>query len=644
MLVVNFCSLVIIIRDLFLTRFKILAEVLKEYAQGDLIFQEGDLSKAAYLIVKGQIELTKKGFAEPFAVMSGGELIGEIGIIDGKPYNCSAVAKGKVILEEFSRERLKKLMENDQDFALTVIKNLVKIIRETDHKLIAKQLSNIMPIDSPVSHKASKLAKIKDFPVPAVSQKNQPEVQLFNIKTNKSLFNWIFNQKSSGIINLYLPPVKGSSDNQIREQLIIFLETIKGCQAHSLGKTAQDENLTALLFKREGDLLINCEINSEQNVVVLSFITPKANFNTYGIMLHNFFKFYLPIKADEKKFNLLKTIILGMIVAGNEIQGDLISKSLLTLIKETKDLGLTTYNFLSSSSNAHNLICFGISSFNLYDLTKDYQWLNLAVMAFKKALIIEQNHQELIFIANLLLAQAFTKPVPKDGLQDNNMAIAVNHYKQAKKALHLSKDAEKIAIIESQISFISSALGMVNGKEDELLDAIESAQAALKYFSLAKDLTKWSVIANNMAQTMQFYGNLYKNVKYINDSIETFNTILKTRDQKQMPLSWAETKNNLASSYFLLGKYTNGNEHFQKAADFFEEATIIYKTHKQEKKANISLRNHNLAMRACETTFDKALDRNVRWRLELEKSDEPKENLINSNDEEWQKEILSLNS
>ena len=105
------------------------------------MFEEGEQGKEAYLIVDGVIEIsrTHNGKTQHLAMLSKGEILGEMSLIDNQPRMASAKAvvatKLMCISEKNLHERLAKLAQNDQvlHFLLkTVVRRLRGLARNTE--------------------------------------------------------------------------------------------------------------------------------------------------------------------------------------------------------------------------------------------------------------------------------------------------------------------------------------------------------------------------------------------------------------------------------------------------------------------------------------------------------------------------------
>lgn len=103
-------------------------------AEGDVLFEEGEQGKEAYLIVDGILEVsrTHNGKTQHLAMLSKGEIIGEMSLIDHQPRMASAKAvvatKLVCISDQDLQGRLGNLAKNDQVLHF-LLKTLVRRLR-----------------------------------------------------------------------------------------------------------------------------------------------------------------------------------------------------------------------------------------------------------------------------------------------------------------------------------------------------------------------------------------------------------------------------------------------------------------------------------------------------------------------------------
>ncbi|MEO5357689.1 MAG: cyclic nucleotide-binding domain-containing protein [Nitrospirae bacterium YQR-1] len=99
----------------------------RKYAEGDLIFDEGQVGDRFYVIVDGVISISKrigKKREETLARLKRGSCFGEMAILDGQPRSARAKAFDDVVLLEFD----KRIMEGYDDIiTLKLFKKLAHV-------------------------------------------------------------------------------------------------------------------------------------------------------------------------------------------------------------------------------------------------------------------------------------------------------------------------------------------------------------------------------------------------------------------------------------------------------------------------------------------------------------------------------------
>ncbi len=110
----------------------------QNFKAGDAIFQEGEASEAAYLIVSGEVRIVK-GYETPeakeLAVVGAGEYIGEMGAIDNQPRSASALAVGAVVCAPVRPDEFMEMLRRNPDEAIDLLKILFQRLREANRRL-----------------------------------------------------------------------------------------------------------------------------------------------------------------------------------------------------------------------------------------------------------------------------------------------------------------------------------------------------------------------------------------------------------------------------------------------------------------------------------------------------------------------------
>ncbi|MBI5848946.1 MAG: cyclic nucleotide-binding domain-containing protein [Nitrospirae bacterium] len=102
----------------------------KEYEAGELIFSEGEIGKALYIILEGSVALTKKGKEAPLvlAELQAGSYFGELALIDQMPRFATASAQEKTILLIMYKSYFDDLIKGSAAISSRVLLNLVELL------------------------------------------------------------------------------------------------------------------------------------------------------------------------------------------------------------------------------------------------------------------------------------------------------------------------------------------------------------------------------------------------------------------------------------------------------------------------------------------------------------------------------------
>jgi CRP/FNR family transcriptional regulator, cyclic AMP receptor protein len=108
------------------------------FADGAVIFREGEVSDAAYLLVSGVVKIVMHfGTAQEktIALVGKGEYFGEMGAIDSSPRSATAVAKGEVDCAAVSPEEFMDTLTTQPTEAIELLKVLFERLRRADRRI-----------------------------------------------------------------------------------------------------------------------------------------------------------------------------------------------------------------------------------------------------------------------------------------------------------------------------------------------------------------------------------------------------------------------------------------------------------------------------------------------------------------------------
>ena len=111
---------------------------------GEVIFEEGKEGNQFYLILKGEVRISKMipGVGEEaLVVLKKGSYFGEMSLIDNQPRSAHAIANKASELMVIEREDFEKLLSQDKDLAYkllwTFLRTLSRRLRETNDKIMS---------------------------------------------------------------------------------------------------------------------------------------------------------------------------------------------------------------------------------------------------------------------------------------------------------------------------------------------------------------------------------------------------------------------------------------------------------------------------------------------------------------------------
>lgn len=111
---------------------------IKQYHSEQLIFSEGEVGDAWYVIYDGQVSVnTHKPFQQErtVAVLSKQSIFGEMAILDEGPRSASVVASTDSILLRFPRARFERLLEESKIGAYKLVYGMASVLAERQREI-----------------------------------------------------------------------------------------------------------------------------------------------------------------------------------------------------------------------------------------------------------------------------------------------------------------------------------------------------------------------------------------------------------------------------------------------------------------------------------------------------------------------------
>jgi signal transduction histidine kinase len=122
---------------------------------GDILFEEGNIGKHAYVIREGQIEIFTRfaGRKVPLAVRHEGEVIGEISLLEATPRTASGQAVTDSSLIAIGHHLLDELLDTSPSVARTMLKTIIMRLQSSEATLLqSKKMAQLGTFTAGIAH------------------------------------------------------------------------------------------------------------------------------------------------------------------------------------------------------------------------------------------------------------------------------------------------------------------------------------------------------------------------------------------------------------------------------------------------------------------------------------------------------------
>jgi len=113
-----------------------------ELAAGDELFREGDAGDGVYLIVSGEVEVSKRtrGGERSLARLGAGSVLGEMSLLTAEPRSASARAIAPVSVLRLAAPRFREMLDAGAGAALKIVAGIAEVLAQrlaaTNAKLV----------------------------------------------------------------------------------------------------------------------------------------------------------------------------------------------------------------------------------------------------------------------------------------------------------------------------------------------------------------------------------------------------------------------------------------------------------------------------------------------------------------------------
>jgi CRP-like cAMP-binding protein len=96
----------------------------KLFRPGERVFNKGDVSHEAYVVMRGQIDIILEENGKPVASLTNGQILGEMAFLDTSPRIALAVASQASIVLVIQRSAFNDLAQHEPHLGMVVMRNI----------------------------------------------------------------------------------------------------------------------------------------------------------------------------------------------------------------------------------------------------------------------------------------------------------------------------------------------------------------------------------------------------------------------------------------------------------------------------------------------------------------------------------------
>jgi len=117
----------------------------RTYAEGEVVFKEGDIGEEMFIVQSGQVKIVKQvNQAEKIlVVLSEGDFFGEMAVIDKEPRSATAIAITGLKCIVLNQEVFESTMQSNLHIVKKILRNMSQRLREAN-----KQIANLLLKDN----------------------------------------------------------------------------------------------------------------------------------------------------------------------------------------------------------------------------------------------------------------------------------------------------------------------------------------------------------------------------------------------------------------------------------------------------------------------------------------------------------------
>lgn len=578
----------------------------RKFRDGEIIFREGDASQSAFVLLSGEVVLTKKGARGDIqlATLGAGEMFGEMGVLDGSIRSATARAKGSVSVRVIPRDDFIDSVKTRPEAALTVMGKLVERLRAADEMLARGAKSDDDLTATPVQS-----------PAP--------------VSARRGLFDrlWAMTKRERPPrLEVRIARLTGDADRHHTRYLVRALSRRPAIHVRML-----DESLTppasseavpahlaeiaggarAWLRKANADLLVWGKAPTSGTTLELRFIPAEPEDETLPGAFGLGTRLNLPADFPAALGDVLAAVVLA---AGSkrERSDPVLVKALTEAVKANLPMIQEMPADLSRGERAAVTLCLAnAAAIVAVAGTADMHYV--AVHGYRKSLHLAKRDDGPLDWAMIQRNLGVMLQLLADRQEDPKLLTeAADCFRAAMEVLTRAAYPLPWATSQHRLGKVYYRQDLLAGDTELIKRALACFQAALQVINRAERPLLWAEVMNDFAQAALLLGELLPSREALERAVAAARAALEVRVGDASLLPWAASQNTLGSALFLLGKQTRDKAMLMGAVDAFRQAEEVYRRQNVARMVTVTEKNLSRAAEVLEAVAPSRLPR-MRW-------------------------------
>lgn len=626
---------------------------IRTLGDGEVVFRQNEPSDFACLIDSGEVEVfTESEEGEiTIALLGPGEMLGEMGVIDGRPRSASARAKGPVTIRSFPARDFLQQISIDPKFASDIMAVLVSRLRRTTASVEASPRSRATqpegrpgavsgiqeqsettemspapaanpgghagspgpkvqaPVSNPPEKKTAKLVlgkpapalkKLEVSPDAAVGGPQRADRPIGSEESDAA-------NLTGNLPRVLIGPLLGDPQGICFEALQTWLDradsfvTINWTDDRfaepGLSWDDRISQARRAIAEAGAALALVGAVQSPETprLLEMAVVTPwpDEEARVGGFSIHD--RFFIPIDATDETLNYVHALIRAAIPGRVQGLAEALERDLPLDLPRARASGVLNENRLSKQAIGHQLVTFGNAISRAALLEQGSKALDDAAEAYREAIKTLPAEDSLgrgmAFLHLALVLNA--KAERADSLPDR--MLARDAAAQASKLFDPRKHTYQFLTAHARYGAILYRCALATSNLDACKQGVEAFNRALAVCDKRVMQDPWADTMNGLGQILVLLGRLAKNTEFLTWAAQVCKNAMEIRNREHNPLGWARTQNNRATALYLLGRAEGQIALLKESIEAFTSAAVVFQTYRAKSLADTAKRNRKHA-------------------------------------------------